>query len=104
MQTSAHLQLLAPVTLNVVCFRVVTSEVEDLDWLNGELVKDLQVSGIVAPSTTRIGGVLAIRVALVNHRTTEADVTILLDALHSFMEVRLAQVRMLKLVEEQAQA
>ncbi|MFT8549798.1 MAG: pyridoxal-dependent decarboxylase [Acetobacter okinawensis] len=103
-QTSAHLQLLAPVTLNVVCFRVVTSEVEDLDWLNGELVKDLQVSGIVAPSTTRIGGVLAIRVALVNHRTTEADVTILLDALHSFMEVRLAQVRMLKLVEEQAQA
>ncbi|MFT9359865.1 pyridoxal phosphate-dependent decarboxylase family protein [Acetobacter okinawensis] len=103
-QTSAHLQLLAPVTLNVVCFRVVTPEVEDLDWLNGELVKDLQVSGIVAPSTTRIGGVLAIRVALVNHRTTEADVTILLDALHSFMEVRLAQVRMLKLVEEQAQA
>lgn len=103
-QTSAHLQLLAPVTLNVVCFRVVTPEVEDMDWLNGELVKDLQVSGIVAPSTTRIGGVLAIRVALVNHRTTEADVTILLDALHSFMEVRLAQVRMLKLVEEQAQA
>nr|WP_301273210.1 pyridoxal-dependent decarboxylase [Acetobacter okinawensis] len=103
-QTSAHLQLLAPVTLNVVCFRVATPEVEDLDWLNGELVKDLQVSGIVAPSTTRIGGVLAIRVALVNHRTTEADVTILLDALHSFMEVRLAQVRMLKLVEEQAQA
>ena len=103
-QTSAHLQLLAPVTLNVVCFRVVTPEVEDLDWLNGELVKDLQVSGIVAPSTTRIGGVLAIRVALVNHRTTEADVTILLDTLHSFMEVRLAQVRMMKLVEEQAQA
>lgn len=103
-QTSPHLRLLAPVTLNIVCFRVVTPEVEDLDWLNAELVKDLQVSGVVAPSTTRIGGVLAIRVALVNHRTTETDVTILLDALHSFMEVRLAQVRMMRAVEAITQA
>ena len=103
-QTSPHLCLLAPVTLNVVCFRAVSPEVEDLDWLNAELVKDLQVSGVVAPSTTRIGGVLAIRVALVNHRTTQTDVTILLDALHSFMEVRLAQVRMMKAVEHITQA
>ena len=95
-QATPQLQLLAPVVLNIVCFRVVTPEVEDLDWLNGELVKDLQVSGVAAPSTTRIGGVLAVRVALVNHRTTEADIAILLDALHSFMEVRLAHVKMMK--------
>ncbi len=103
-QAIPRLELLAPVTLNVVCLRVVVPEVDDLDWLNGELVKDLQVSGVVAPSTTRIGGVLAIRVALVNHRTTEADVTILLDALHSFLEVRLAHVKMMKTLESLAGA
>ncbi|MFT8417875.1 MAG: pyridoxal-dependent decarboxylase [Acetobacter sp.] len=103
-QQAPYLQLLAPVTLNVVCFRVVTPDVEDLDHLNGELVKDLQVSGVVAPSTTRIGGVLAIRVALVNHRTTEADVAILLDALHSFLEVRLAHVHMMQAMDSMAGA
>lgn len=95
-QATAQLQLLAPVTLNVVCFRVAAPDVEDLDRLNGELVKDLQLSGVVAPSTTRIGGVLAIRVALVNHRTTKADIAILLDAIHSFTEVRLAHAKMMK--------
>lgn len=95
-QSTPWLELLAPVTLNVVCFRVVVPEVDDLDRLNGELVKDLQLSGVVAPSTTRIGGVLAIRAALVNHRTTEADVHILLDALHSFLDVHLAHVQMVR--------
>jgi hypothetical protein len=75
---------------------VAAPDVEDLDRLNGELVKDLQLSGVVAPSTTRIGGVLAIRVALVNHRTTKADIAILLDAVHSFTEVRLAHAKMMK--------
>lgn len=98
-QDTPRLELLAPVTLNIVCFRVVVPDVDDLDWLNGELVKDMQVSGIVAPSTTRIGGVLAIRAALVNHRTTEVDINILLETLSSFLDVRLAQVQMIKAME-----
>ena len=38
------LELLAPVTLNIVCFRV-RHGAGDLDQLNGELVKDLHESG-----------------------------------------------------------
>ncbi len=69
------LELLAPVTLNIVCFRVVALS----DAENRELVADLQEQGIAAPSTTVIGGRLAIRAALFNHRTTEADADALVD-------------------------
>ncbi len=40
---------------------------------------DLQESGIVAPSTTTIDGRLAIRAAIVNHRTSQADIDRLVD-------------------------
>jgi glutamate/tyrosine decarboxylase-like PLP-dependent enzyme len=83
------LRLMAPVALNIVCFRVEPSGVDDLDTLNAELVKDLQESGIAAPSTTRLGGKLVIRAAIVNHRTTEQDVDIMLDALLELVERRL---------------
>jgi aromatic-L-amino-acid/L-tryptophan decarboxylase len=39
----------------------------------------VQESGKAAPSTTMIAGRLAIRAAIVNHRTTEADVDALVD-------------------------
>jgi glutamate/tyrosine decarboxylase-like PLP-dependent enzyme len=71
------LELLAQVTLNIVCFRVCR-DADDLDALNRDLVADLQESGIAAPSTTTIDGKLAIRAALFNHRTTVADVDALL--------------------------
>jgi glutamate/tyrosine decarboxylase-like PLP-dependent enzyme len=83
------LRLMAPVALNIVCFRVDVPEADDLDALNAELVKDLQESGIAAPSTTRLGGRLVIRAAIVNHRTTEQDVDIMLDALLALVERRL---------------
>lgn len=73
------LELLAPVTLNIVCFRVRVGD--DLDRLNTDLVADLQEAGIAAPSMTTIGGVRAIRAAICNHRTVEADADILVDAL-----------------------
>jgi aromatic-L-amino-acid decarboxylase len=73
------LQRLAPVALNIVCFRYVAAE-GDLDRLNADIVADLQEAGIAAPSTTTVNGVLAIRAAIVNHRTTHADVAILVDA------------------------
>ncbi len=73
------LRRLAPVALNIVCFRYVGAD-GDLDQLNAEIVADLQEAGIAAPSTTTINGVLAIRAAIVNHRTTPADIAILVDA------------------------
>ena len=60
-------------------------------WLlNADIVADVQESGIAVPSTTRIGGVLAIRVALVNHRTRLDDVQMLLGAVLLAAQERLA--------------
>ena len=50
------------------------------DWVNASIVADLHESGIAAPSTTLIRGDLAIRAAIVNHRTTFRDVDALVDA------------------------
>jgi glutamate/tyrosine decarboxylase-like PLP-dependent enzyme len=72
------LELLAPVALNIVCFRV-RAGAADLDSLNRDLVADLQETGIAAPSTTTIDGKVAIRAALFNHRTVLADADALVD-------------------------
>ncbi len=72
------LELLAPVALNIVCFRVRAGE--DADALNRDIVADLQEAGIAAPSTTTIDGKLAIRAAIVNHRTKTTDADAMLDA------------------------
>lgn len=72
-----ELELLAPVPLNIVCFRYRHG---DADRLNATIVADLQESGIAAPSTTRIDGKLSIRAAIFNHRTEERDVERLVDA------------------------
>ncbi len=72
------LELLAPVPLNIVCFRVAVGA-SDLDQLNRDVVADLQEAGIAAPSTTTIGGRLAIRAALFNHRTQHSDADALVD-------------------------
>jgi glutamate/tyrosine decarboxylase-like PLP-dependent enzyme len=76
---SPELERLAPVALNVVCFRFIAAD-GDLDTLNTELVADLQEAGIAAPSTTTIDGRLAIRAAIVNHRTEAADIDAVVSA------------------------
>ncbi|MBS0999938.1 cytochrome D ubiquinol oxidase subunit I [Acetobacter persici] len=87
-QATPCLELLAPVTLNIVCFRVVAPGVDE-DRLNGELVKDLHESGVAAPSTTIVHGKRAIRAAIVNHRTIHADVDLMLETLLKLAEKRL---------------
>jgi len=79
--TSKELELLAPVSLNIVCFR---HRGDDPDRLNARIVADLHESGIAAPSTTMIGNRLAIRVAIVNHRTEPRDIDALLKAVSKF--------------------
>jgi len=73
------LELLAPVTLNITCFRVNPGGLSEasLDRLNGDIVITLQESGFAAPSTTRVNGKLAIRVNITNHRTKDADLDLL---------------------------
>ena len=74
------LELLAPVALNIVCFRVATGAA-DLNQFNKDLVADLQESGIAAPSTTTLGGKLCVRAGIFNHRSTKADADALVDGL-----------------------
>jgi glutamate/tyrosine decarboxylase-like PLP-dependent enzyme len=67
-----QLELLAPVALNIVCFRYRAGD--DAHRVNARIVVDLQAAGAVAPSTTVIEGRLAIRAAIVNHRTSRAEI------------------------------
>ena len=76
-----RLELLAPAQLNIVCFRYRTA---DADRINGEIVIDVQESGISAPSTTTLDGRLAIRAAIVNHRTDVSDIDALVEAVLEF--------------------
>jgi aromatic-L-amino-acid decarboxylase len=76
-----RLELLAPVNLNIVCFRY---RAPDANKINGEIVIDIQESGIAAPSTTILDGQLAIRAAIVNHRTDACDIDALISAVLEF--------------------
>ena len=73
------LELLAPVPLNVVCFRYVAPGRGDgaLDALNQELLIQLHEQGIAVPSQALIGGRVALRVAIVNHRSRTEDFDLL---------------------------
>jgi len=75
---SSKLEMLAPVPLNICCFRYKFEK--NIDDLNDELVVLLHQRGIAVPSTTRIYGELAIRVNITNHRTQNEDLDILVDA------------------------
>ncbi|CCD97771.1 pyridoxal-dependent decarboxylase [Bradyrhizobium sp. STM 3809] len=76
-----ELELLAPVNLNIVCFRY---RCQDADAVNGAVVADLHESGLAAPSTTMLEGRLAIRAAIVNHRTDMRDIDRLIAAVLAF--------------------
>ena len=84
-ESEPRLELLAPVELNIVCFRYRAG---DANALNAEIVADIQESGIAAPSTTMLDGRLAIRAAFVNHRTQIEDVDALVGAVLRFGDAR----------------
>lgn len=89
-EASPELELLAPVSLNIVCFRY---RGEDADRMNADIVVALQESGIAAPSTTTLQGHLAIRAAIVNHRTNSNDIDALINATIAFGRTRANTVK-----------
>ena len=78
---NSNLELLAPVALNVVCFRFVTEGVppEKLNAINQELLIRLQESGIAVPSGTVLQDHYAIRCAIVNQRSRLSDFDLLVS-------------------------
>jgi aromatic-L-amino-acid/L-tryptophan decarboxylase len=71
-------EVCAPVALNIVCFGLRMS---GDGALNKAVVIDLHDRGAAAPSTTVLDGKTVIRAAIVNHRTTQADMDAFLAAL-----------------------
>lgn len=90
---TAGIEILAPVALNIVCFRyvVVGWDARQLDMLNTELVKRLQESGVAALTGTRVKGVYAIRCAITNHRSRRADFDLLIETVRTLGEALVAE-------------
>jgi len=65
------LERMAPVPLNIVCFRY-RAELNS-DAVNQEILYRLQERGLAVPSSTLLGGAFCLRACLVNHRTRRED-------------------------------
>jgi len=74
-----NLELMAPPSLNIVCFRYNpgTLDAEALNSVNREILLRLQERGIATPSYTMLRGAYVIRVAITNHRSVNTDFELL---------------------------
>lgn len=91
-----NLELLVPVSMNIVCFRFNDGKHSEatLNQLNKEILMRLQESGIAAPSYTIIHGKYAIRTNITNHRTCQADLDLLLTSI-----IAIATTLLIKIIE-----
>jgi aromatic-L-amino-acid/L-tryptophan decarboxylase len=73
------LELLTPVTLNIVCYRYKREGLtnDTLNRMNKEILIRLQEQGIASPSSTILKGAYAIRVAITNQRSRKSDFELL---------------------------
>ena len=78
-QKEQYLELLTPVTLNIVCYRYTREGLTDekLNQLNKEILILMQEQGIASPSSTILKGRYAIRVAITNQRSRQSDFDLL---------------------------
>jgi glutamate/tyrosine decarboxylase-like PLP-dependent enzyme len=66
--------------LSVTCFRYAPPGAVDLNALNKQLVAVIQREGKVFLTSTELDGQIVLRACIVNFRTTERDLDVLLDA------------------------
>jgi glutamate/tyrosine decarboxylase-like PLP-dependent enzyme len=78
---SPELELSAPITLNVVCFRYVAPDLDDaaLDELNKQIVVELQEQGVAVLTGTVLKGKYVLRAANTNHRSRHEDFDVLIS-------------------------
>lgn len=76
------LELAAPAPLNIVCFRFAPTDAPsgELNPINEEILLRVQESGLAVPSSTRIGDVFALRIAITNHRSKREDFDLFVKA------------------------
>jgi glutamate/tyrosine decarboxylase-like PLP-dependent enzyme len=78
-EKSPQLEMALPVSLNVVCFRYIRSNMSDsmLDLLNKQIEVELQEKGIAVPSIVTIKGKKYLHAAITNHRSLQSDFDLL---------------------------
>jgi aromatic-L-amino-acid decarboxylase len=85
--------LSAPVSLNVVCFRVAPPSMspDQQDALNKELLLRIQETGLAIPSGSKIAGRYILRVACSNHRSQWEDFEALASGIEALLKTGLRQ-------------
>lgn len=80
-ETHPDLELVAPVGLDIVCFRYNpgTKSVDELNALNKEIKLQIEERGLAAPGYTTLNGRYCLRIAISNHRSREEDFDLLVD-------------------------
>lgn len=76
-----ELDLVASGPLGVTCFRYAPADAADLDALNRRLLWIVQEEGEVYLTSTILDGRFVLRANIMNFRTNEADLGVLLDAI-----------------------
>ncbi len=74
-----RLELMAPTTINIVCFRyrIEGGDEAAIKALNTEILLRIQEEGTAVPTDTTVHGRHCLRVAINNHRTRRADLDLL---------------------------
>jgi glutamate/tyrosine decarboxylase-like PLP-dependent enzyme len=71
------LELVAPTSIDIVCFRYRAADGSRVKDINVEIMLRLQEDGIAVLSDTTVHGEHCLRVAVANHRTRRADLELL---------------------------
>lgn len=81
-EAEPDLELVAPMPLNIVCFRFAPEGMDRdaLNRVNEEILLRIQESGLAVPSATTIEGKFSLRVAITNHRSKREDFDLLVEA------------------------
>jgi len=76
-----QLENMAPVSLNIVCFRFNPGDMDEeaLNALNKELLMQMHEGGIAVISYTTLNGKYALRACFINHRTRLEDIDLLVN-------------------------
>ena len=73
------LELLAPVELSTVCFRWKGASEVQRDRRNAAILREVLRRGRVYLSNASVHGAFALRACIINHRTTDADITAVVE-------------------------
>ena len=91
----SELELMTPVTLSIVCFRVnpasITCDEETLDGLNRKVLAHLFWGELAFLSSTSLKGVFSLRMCILNHTTTWNDVRRTLESVSRLGREALAE-------------